>query len=310
VNAGPTRKELMTLETINLVLAYVKTHEINTLDLTGGAPEMNPHFRYLVEQARSMGVHVMDRCNLTVLQEPGFEDLAQFLADQEVEIVASLPCYTQDNVDKQRGKGVFDGSIIALQQLNGLGYGKGHSNRKLSLVYNPGGPFLPPPQIQLEADYKRELTEHFNIEFDSLFTITNMPISRFGSVLLSKGEFDNYMDLLKTAFSADNLKSVMCRNIISIDWQGYVYDCDFNQMLDVPLVAPNFNQVSNLDAPSKEGEVTIAGMPLKVIATDQKKVHISEILESNLEGASIAVADHCYGCTAGQGSSCGGALEE
>jgi len=298
VNAGPTRKELMSLETINLVLAYVNKHEIKTLDLTGGAPEMNPHFRYLVEQARSIGVHVMDRCNLTVLQEPGFEDLAQFLADQEVEIVASLPCYTQDNVDKQRGKGVFDDSIVALQQLNSLGYGKGHTNRKLSLVYNPGGAFLPPPQLQLEADYKRELAEHFNIQFDSLFTITNMPISRFGSVLLSKGEFDNYMDLLKTAYSADNLKSVMCRSIISIDWQGYVYDCDFNQMLDVPLVAQDISQTSNSNSAPK------------IIVSDQKKVHLADILNANLTGAPIAVADHCYGCTAGQGSSCGGALED
>ena len=235
VNAGPTRKELMTLDTINLVLDYVRKHNIQTIDLTGGAPEMNPHFRYLVEEARSMGVHVMDRCNLTILGEPGYEELSEFLAAKEVEIVASLPCYTQDNVDKQRGKGVFDGSILALQKLNALGYGKGHENRKLSLVYNPVGPFLPPPQVQLEADYKRELAEHFDIEFDSLFTITNMPISRFGSVLVSKGEFDSYMDLLKTAYSSDNLKSVMCRSIISIDWQGFVYDCDFNQMLNVPM---------------------------------------------------------------------------
>lgn len=294
VNAGPTRKELMSRETIDLVLDYVRKHNIQTIDLTGGAPEMNPEFRYLVEAARSMGVHVMDRCNLTILQEPGYEDLAEFLSRHEVEIVASLPCYTQDNVDKQRGKGVFDGSMLALQKLNQLGYGKGHENRKLSLVYNPVGPFLPPPQAQLKADYKRELAEHFDIHFDDLFTITNMPISRFGSVLVSKGEFENYMTLLKTAYSAENLKSVMCRSILSVDWEGYVYDCDFNQMLNIPMVL--------------NGAQT---KPKQVIASDAtpKGRHLSEILSADLVGAKIAVADHCYGCTAGQGSSCGGALD-
>jgi len=294
VNAGPTRQELMTRETIDLVLKYIKKHEVKVLDLTGGAPEMNPEFRYLVEQARAMDVHVMDRCNLTILQEPGFEYLAEFLSVQEVEIVASLPCYTQDNVDKQRGKGVFDGSIQALQTLNRLGYGKGHENRKLSLVYNPGGPFLPPPQVQLEADYKRELAEHFDIQFDHLFTITNMPISRFGSVLVSKGEFDNYMDLLKSSFAEENLKSVMCRTIMSVDWEGFVYDCDFNQMLMVPMKLIGENQQNE-----------------NMIASDAsaKKLHLSKLLDTQLNGAGIAVADHCYGCTAGQGSSCSGALE-
>ena len=293
VNAGPTRKELMTRETIDLVLDYVKKHEIKTIDLTGGAPEMNPDFRYLVKEARKLGVHVMDRCNLTILQEPGYENLAEFLFDNEVEIVASLPCYTQDNVDKQRGKGVFDGSMLALQKLNQLGYGKGHENRKLSLVYNPVGPFLPPPQDKLQADYKRELAEHFDIHFDQLFTITNMPISRFGSVLVSKGEFENYMKLLKSSYSAENLKSVMCRNIISVDWEGYVYDCDFNQMLNIPMALKK-SQISSE----------------KVIASDAPKgIHLSEILNENLLDANIAIADHCYGCTAGQGSSCGGALD-
>lgn len=295
VNAGPTRKELMTRETIDLVLEYIKVHGVKTLDLTGGAPEMNPHFRYLVKQARAMDVHVMDRCNLTVLQEPGYEDLAEFLADQSVEVVASLPCYTQDNVDKQRGKGVFDGSMLALQKLNTLGYGKGHENRKLSLVYNPGGAFLPPPQIQLELDYKRELAEHFDIKFDQLFTITNMPISRFGSVLLSKGEFHNYMDLLKTAYSKENLSSVMCRSILSIDWEGYVYDCDFNQMLNIPMQSNGVSSNTSLIASD--------------VKLNNKKLHLSQLLARDLTGADIAVADHCYGCTAGQGSSCGGALE-
>ena len=294
VNAGPTRKELMSLETIELVLEYIRFHAIKMIDLTGGAPEMNPHFRYLVEQARGMGVHVMDRCNLTVLQEPGYEDMAQFLSDQEVEIVASLPCYTQDNVDKQRGKGVFDGSIQALKILNDLGYGKGHPNRKLSLVYNPGGPFLPPPQDELEADYKRELSEKYDLVFDQLFTITNMPISRFGSVLVSKGQFNEYMNLLKSSFAKENLNSVMCRSIISIDWQGYVYDCDFIQMLELPLVMRSVEQNH-----SNKG----------IIASDQPKVHLSTMLEQDLFGAEISIGDHCYGCTAGQGSSCGGALD-
>lgn len=293
VNAGPNRKELMTLETIELVLKYIEKHHIKTIDLTGGAPEMNPHFRYLVQKAKALGVHVMDRCNLTVLQEPGYEGLAEFLAENEVEIVASLPCYTQDNVDKQRGKGVFDGSMQALQKLNQLGYGEGHENRKLSLVYNPVGPYLPPPQAGLEADYKRELAEHFNIHFDHLFTITNMPISRFGSVLVSKGEFETYMQLLKSSYARENLKSVMCKSIISVDWQGYVYDCDFNQMLEIPMT---FGQAGNKPSP--------------MIASDKPLgLHLSDIINLDVSGSDIATADHCFGCTAGQGSSCGGALD-
>ncbi len=288
VNAGPTRKELMSRETINQVLEYLETHAIQTLDLTGGAPELNPDFRYLVSRARELGVHVMDRCNLTVLHEPGQEDLAKFLKEMQVEIVASLPCYTQDNVDKQRGKGVFDGSIESLRFLNEIGYGKGDKTLKLSLVYNPGGAFLPPPQDVLEADYKRELKQHFDITFDHLFTITNMPISRFGSVLRSKGEFDNYMGLLKGAYADQNLESVMCKSLLSVDWQGYVYDCDFNQMLDMPL---EFNT--------------------QLISSDKEihKVHLSELINQDLNDNEIVIADHCYGCTAGQGSSCGGALD-
>jgi len=291
VNAGPARKELMKRDIVDMVLDFIDRQRIKTIDLTGGAPEMNPHFRYLVEQARARDVHVMDRCNLSILQMAGYEDLARFLAQHEVEIVASLPCYTQSNVDKQRGKGVFDDSVSALRKLNDVGYGTGHENRKLSLVYNPVGPFLPPPQGPLEADYKRELASHFDIHFDQLFTITNMPISRFGAVLLSKGEFDQYMDLLKASYCADNLKSVMCRTMISVDWQGYVYDCDFNQMLAVPMQHHESSRFAN------------------VITTDSQRVHLSHLLESDLNGKGIAVADHCYGCTAGQGSSCGGALE-
>lgn len=287
VNAGPNRKELMSRETIDTLLRYMDINAIKNLDLTGGAPELNPEFRYFVQEARARGIHVMDRCNLTVLLEPGQEGLAAFLAEQEVEVVASLPCYTADNVDKQRGKGTFDGSIEALLKLNQLGYGKGHASRKLSLVYNPGGAFLPPPQMQLEQDYKKELYEAFGIEFDQLYTIANMPISRFGAVLASKGEFENYMQLLKNSYSQSNLASVMCRSLISVDWQGYVYDCDFNQMLELPLQM------------SAGGQGLIAR---------EGRTHIDDLIEQRLEGCDIVVADHCYGCTAGQGSSCGGAL--
>ncbi|ARU57186.1 Fe-S oxidoreductase [Oleiphilus messinensis] len=279
VNAGPRRTELMTRETVDLVLSYLETHDVGALDLTGGAPEMNPEFRYLVQEARRLGVKVIDRCNLTILLEPGYEDLAAFLAAHQVEIVASLPCYLKENVDKQRGKGVYDSSIEALIRLNDLGYGMPETGLSLNLVYNPGGAFLPPGQAALESEYKRQLDEHFGIQFNQLFTIANMPISRFGSVLLSKGEFNNYMALLKSAYSEENLKNVMCRSLISLDWQGYLYDCDFNQMLDMPL-----------------------------IASDRTKTHLSEIMDNDLTGQAIQVGAHCYGCTAGQGSSCGGAL--
>ena len=279
VNAGPTRKELMDRDTIDLLLAFVKHHNIKILDLTGGAPEMNPHFRYLVERASALGIEVIDRCNLTILSEPGFEYLAGFLANHNVTITASLPCYQEENVEKQRGKGVYSRSIEALQTLNGLGYGS-DERRKLNLVFNPVGAVLPPPQKQLEQDYKRELKAKYGIEFNELFTITNMPISRFGAVLMSKGLFDQYMHLLKSNFSADNLQTVMCRQLISVDWKGYVYDCDFNQMLNIPL-----------------------------IASDKKKTHLSQLLDQDLAGNEIMIGDHCYGCTAGQGSSCGGALD-
>ena len=278
VNAGPNRKELMQLQTIDQVLDFLRHSGASTLDLTGGAPELNPHFRYMVEQASAAGCKVIDRCNLTVLNEPGQEDLADFLAAHEVEVTASLPCYLQENVDAQRGKGVFDSSIRALQALNDRGYGKSASNRVLNLVYNPQGAVLPPPQCSLETDYKKLLKQKYNIDFNNLFTITNMPIKRFGSTLVSHGEFDNYMQLLKQNSSEENLQSVMCKSLISIDWQGYVYDCDFNQMLELPL-------------------------------SDSERVHISDVNNVQLEGINIAVADHCYACIAGQGSSCGGALE-
>jgi len=282
VNAGPTRTEMMSRETLADVMVFLQTCKVKTLDVTGGAPELHPRFRELVSRARELGVHVIDRCNLTILEEPGYEDLGVFLANNKVEITASLPCYTEELVDRQRGKGVYDKSIRALQRLNALGYGK--SELGLNLVYNPQGPSLPPAQEQLEADYKRVLGERFGIVFNRLYTLANMPIQRFGSTLISKGQFNEYMTLLHRAHRDENLESVMCRTLLSVDWQGYVYDCDFNQMLDLPLrVAGN----------EKQG---------------RKRLQLSELIGRDLSGNPIAVRDHCYGCTAGQGSSCGGAL--
>lgn len=281
VNAGPNRKEVMSLETINSVLTAIKKLKIKNLDLTGGAPELNPHFKHLIEQARAMSVHVMDRCNLTILTEPNQEGLADFLARNNVEVIASLPCYTEDNVDGQRGKGVYQKSIQGLKILNELGYGLEDSSLQLNLVYNPGGAFLPPSQQSLQSDYKQKLLEEHGIRFNSLFTITNMPIKRFGSTLLSKGTFDEYMQILKSAHQDNNLSTVMCRSLVSIDWKGYLYDCDFNQMLDLPITDNN-----------------------------NQRLHINSIKSSSLNDKKIYIADHCYGCTAGQGSSCGGALVE
>lgn len=287
VNAGPKRTELMSREVIDLLLVFIDRRGIKQLDLTGGAPEMNPHFRYLVSEARRRDVEVIDRCNLTILEEPGYEDLAEFLADQQVVISASLPCYEETNVNEQRGKGVYQTSISALQTLNKLGYGRNQA-LKLDLVYNPNGAFLPPAQVQLQADYKQQLQENHQIVFDELLTITNMPISRFGSMLLSKGKFDEYLALLKSSYSESNLASVMCKTLISVDWQGYVYDCDFNQMLNWPS---HFQTSGN-----------------SLIGTDQKKTHLKDIVDRDLTGEPIVIGEHCYGCTAGQGSSCGGAL--
>ncbi len=283
VAASPQRTEMMDSETIDLVIDTLKHTGAKTLDLTGGAPELNLYFRALVQEARALGCKVIDRCNLTILFEPGQETLAQFLADNKVAITASLPCYSVDNVDKQRGNGVFDQSIRALQLLNSLGYGDDSGELELNLVYNPQGASLPPPQAALQADYKRILGETFGIRFNHLFTITNMPIQRFGSTLISKGTFDGYMTVLKSAHRDENLDGVMCRDQISIDWQGYVYDCDFNQMLGLPTRA--------------EGRA---------------KTHLRDMLAAPgdaLNGGAIIVRDHCFGCTAGQGSSCGGALE-
>ena len=278
VNAGPTRTEEMAPETIQTVIQYMQSRDVKTLDLTGGAPELHPKFKELVKIAHKQSIHIIDRCNLTILEESGQEGLAEFLAEQEVEIVASLPCYLEENVDKQRGKGVFQSSIRALQKLNSLGYGGHNEKLKLTLVYNPQGPSLPPAQQELEQDYHKFLAK-LDVSFNHLFTITNMPIKRFGSTLISQGKFDEYMQLLRDAYFESNLQSVMCRSLISIDWQGYVYDCDFNQMLGLSL-------------PYKQ----------------QARTHLSELINTSLENNEIRVADHCYGCTAGQGSSCGGAL--
>ncbi len=280
VNAGPRRKEEMSAETIGEILQLLEGGRIRTLDLTGGAPELNPHFRHLVREARRLGIHVMDRCNLTILEEPGQEGLAEFLAQQGVEVVASLPCYLEDNVNRQRGDGVFGASIRGLQRLNALGYGAPDGALALNLVYNPQGPVLPPPQETLEQDYKHHLRKHYGIRFNRLYTLANMPIQRFGSMLVSKGQFAAYMQLLRDAYQHANLDGVMCRNLISVDWQGYLYDCDFNQMLHLPLPVP--------------------GTP---------RPHVRSLLkDDDVEDLPIAVRDHCYGCTAGQGSSCGGAL--
>jgi radical SAM/Cys-rich protein len=279
VNAGPKRTEAMTAETAALVVRYLRASGASTLDLTGGAPELNAHFRALVREARSLGVRVIDRCNLTVLLEPGQEDLAEFLAAHHVDVVASLPCYTPELVDRQRGEGVYEKSIAAIRRLNGLGYGREASGLILDLVYNPQGPTLPPSQAKLEADYKRILGEQHGIVFNSLYTLANMPIQRFGSMLVSKGQFAPYMALLREAHRAENLDGVMCRSLVSVDWQGYLYDCDFNQML---------------------------GLPLRVAG--RSRPHLRDALARDLAGNPIVVRDHCYGCTAGQGSSCGGAL--
>ena len=276
VNAGPARREIMSRETISEVVDFLRNNDVKIVDLTGGAPEMNPQFRDLVITLTKMGIKVIDRCNLTILHEPGYEDMASFLAQHKVEIVASMPCYLQDNVDRQRGTGVFSKSIATLKLLNRLGYGQQESGLILNLVYNPQGAVLPPSQNELEIAYKRHLKEEYDVVFDRLFTITNMPIQRFGSTLVSKGQFEEYMQLLRDNYLPENLPSVMCRSTLSVDWQGYVYDCDFNQMLKIP---------------------TPAG-----------RRQLRDLTAEKLFDQPITVLDHCYGCTAGQGSSCGGAL--
>jgi len=280
VAAGPRRTEQMSAATTSAVLAFLESNPgIRTLDLTGGAPEMNPNFRWLVRAARALGLTVIDRCNLTILLEPGYEDLARFLADTGVDIVASLPCYLEDNVDQQRGEGVFAKSIEALQRLNALGYGRSGGRLRLNLVYNPQGPVLPPPQQALETAYRGELRARHGIEFDRLLTLANMPIQRFRTRLRASGELHAYMDLLRSSHRDENLAAVMCRTLVSVDWQGYLYDCDFNQQLHLHLDAG-------------------AGT----------RMHIGKATAAAVNGSRIRVGDHCWGCTAGQGSGCGGAL--
>ncbi|MEW8508594.1 MAG: arsenosugar biosynthesis radical SAM (seleno)protein ArsS [Candidatus Thiodiazotropha sp.] len=281
VNAGPKRKEEMDRATAEDVLTFLQRHRLKRLDLTGGAPELNANFRYLVKQAKALGVDVIDRSNLVILLEEGQADLADFLAGQAVEIVASLPCYLEENVDQQRGKGSYAQSIEALRKLNRLGYGIPGTGLNLNLVYNPLGPSLPPPQGPLEEQYRKQLLERYGIRFNQLLTITNMPIQRFGSYLQSKGEFDDYLQLLREAYQPCNLESVMCRTLLSVDWRGYLYDCDFNQMLKIHLKTDN-----------------------------RVRPRLCDLFDTDLQGLQIQVAEHCYGCTAGQGSSCGGALNE
>jgi len=279
VESGPTRKEMMSREKVDAVLRVLARSEISTLDITGGAPELHPDFDYLVKSAREFGRHVMDRCNLTVIFEPGKDYLPEFFKRHKVELVCSLPCYSEENVDKQRGKGTFDLSIRALRRLNETGYGQPDCDLILNLVYNPVGPHLPPPQAQLEQDYKRILREQFGIVFNHLFCLTNMPITRYATHLKLRGEYDRYVELLEANFNAATIDQVMCRSLISVGWDGKIYDCDFNQMLDLPIC---------------DG----GGDPLEITS-----LSLDTILNR-----SIAVGNHCYACTAGSGSSCGGAL--
>jgi radical SAM/Cys-rich protein len=276
VDAGPDRRENMSRETAEQVVRLLEAPSIHTLDITGGAPEMNPNFRHLVEQGKRHNKHVIDRCNLTILLAPGFTDLPHFLADNRVEVVASLPCYLEENCDAQRGDGTFRKSVLALQELNALGYGKAGTGLTLSLVYNPVGPSLPPDQQKLEAAYRDQLWSRFRIEFTRLFTITNMPISRFLDDLLQSKQYETYMQKLIDAFNPAAVESVMCRNTLSVDWRGNLYDCDFNQMLDLPL--------------------------------DGSARHISEISWAEIDDRHIALGNHCFGCTAGSGSSCQGTI--
>lgn len=280
VDAGPDKKvENMSRETLQLCLDILRRTDIPTVDITGGAPEMNPHFRWFVEECRSMGRHVIDRCNLTIIRaNPKYHDLPEFFAKNRVEVVSSLPHFSQTRTDAQRGDGVFEDSIKALQMLNAVGYGMDGTGLKLNLVYNPTGTFLPGNQATLEAEFKRQLKRKFDIEFNSLYAITNLPISRFMDYLLETGNYESYMQTLLDAFNPSAVSGVMCRNTISISWDGYLYDCDFNQMLDLKVAVPNgANHISSFDL-------------------------------SLLESRDIVLNQHCYGCTAGAGSSCGGTV--
>jgi radical SAM/Cys-rich protein len=281
VNAGPKRKEIMTRETIDRIIDWLEKTDIPTVDLTGGAPEMIPDFRYFIERVRELqpSRHVIDRCNLTILLGRGCEDLAGLLATNKIEIIASMPCYSPENVNAQRGEGVFEGSITALQLLNSLGYGI-DPELPLHLVYNPVGAFLPPSQAELEADYKRELKKHFGIVFNKLYTITNLPIGRFASYLRHNNKLDEYMELLVNALNPATIDGLMCRNTISVGWRGEVYDCDFNQQLGMQW----FDNGA------------------------RKRLFLWDVDPDDIENRQIMTGDHCFGCTAGAGSSCGGAI--
>ena len=277
VDAGPDRREVMTREIMQACLDVLDRTEIPVLDITGGAPEMNPNFRWFVREARSRGRHVIDRCNLTILLAPGYEDLPTFLAHHQVEIVASLPCYMPANTDAQRGEGVFDKSIRALQRLNAVGYGSPDSGLALTLVYNPLGPALPPPQAALETAYRKELMTRYGLQFTRLYTITNMPISRFLDDLVRTGQYEVYHQRLIDAYNPATVAGLMCRTTLSVGWEGRLYDCDFNQMLGLELAE---------DAPR----------------------HVAELEPSRIAGRTIVTGQHCYGCTAGSGSGCQGAV--
>ena len=278
VDAGPNRTEMMSDEIIKLIPKVIKANNIKLLDITGGAPELHPKFKQLVKEVRGLNVEVMDRCNLTIITEPGYEYLASFLASNKVQITASLPCYLQDNVDKQRGKGTFEKSILALKQLNSFGYGMKNKDLILNLVYNPSVPQLPPPQKELEDTYRLELKERYGIVFTNLFVLANMPINRYEKYLGIIGKLKEYNQLLKENHNSKNVDSVMCKTTISVDWEGNLYDCDFNQQLGL----------------KKNGEIN----------------HLDDLLSPliSLKNNPISIGDHCFGCTAGAGSSCGGEL--
>lgn len=276
VDASPKRTEIMTLKTIDRILTFLKGSDIQTVDITGGAPELNPNFRYFVRKIRSLDRRVMVRCNLTVIFQPGLEDLPKFYRENEIVLVCSMPCYLEENVDEQRGQGVFVKSIEALQILNKTGYASKDSRLELHLVYNPVGATLPPPQDELEASYREELFERYGIVFNSLYTITNMPIRRFNDYLKRKGQYKQYMQTLKDNFNLNTVGNLMCKELISVDWRGNIYDCDFNQMLEIHLER----------SPKKIWEVS----PIDLIDKE------------------VCIADHCFGCTAGAGSSCAGSL--
>jgi radical SAM/Cys-rich protein len=278
VDAGPDRRESMASETARQVIDFLARSEVKTLDITGGAPEMNPHFRMLVEEARQLDKQVIDRCNLTILLANGFTDLPEFLAEHQVSVVASLPCYLEENCDAQRGNGVFVKSIEAIRRLNELGYAQPNTNLQLDLVYNPTGLGLPPEQQKLQASYKTELDARYGIQFNNLLTITNLPVSRFLDDLLRRGKYEVYLEKLVQGFNPSTIDNLMCRSLLSVDWNGFIYDCDFNQMLDLAI--------SEKDA----------------------RVHISQLIDDLLADRAIQTANHCYGCTAGCGSSCGGSL--